>query len=79
MRYVKPRAREEIDQVLGERSEITYQDINELKYCSAIFKEVLRLYPPVGTLTRETNEEMIVNNVRIPSGTTIMVFILCYL
>ena len=40
------KAREEIDRVLGERTEITYQDTVDLKYIRAIFKEALRLYPP---------------------------------
>ena len=45
----KIRAREEVDRVLGARTEITCQDVNELKYCSSIFKESLRLFPPCVT------------------------------
>ena len=38
------RAREEVDRVVGrDKNEITYQDLNNLKYCSYIFKEGLRL------------------------------------
>ena len=40
---IKNRAREEVDRVIGDKNEVTYQDINNLKYCSYIFKEALRL------------------------------------
>ena len=43
------KAREEIDRVLGEKTEISYQDAVELKYVQCIFKESLRLYPPAAS------------------------------
>lgn len=67
------KAREEIDRVLGERSEVTYQDVNDLKYCSAIFKEALRLFPPVTILQRITNEEIEINGYKIPTDTPLSV------
>ncbi len=39
----KCRARDEVDRVIGNKSEVTYQDINNLKYCSYAFKEALRM------------------------------------
>ena len=67
------RAREEVDRVLGARTEITYQDVNELKYCSSIFKESLRLFPPADALQRETVDEMIINGYNIPPNTNVIV------
>lgn len=67
------KAREEIDRVLGERTEVTFQDVNELKYCSAIFKETLRLYPPGTHVMRITPEEVDVNGVKVPKDTHIWV------
>lgn len=65
------KAREEIDRVLGERTEVTFQDFNDLKYCHAIFKEALRLYPPAAALTRCTNEKMNICKYEIPKNTLI--------
>lgn len=67
------KAREEIDRVLGERSQITFQDVNELKYCAAIFKETLRLYPPVPNLMRVNHDKLNINGLEIPIGTQIIV------
>ncbi len=67
------KAREEVDRVIGEKNEITYQDSIDLKYCSAIFKETLRLYPPVPILGRETQDEMHINGYFIPKNTAIFV------
>lgn len=70
------KAREEIDRVLGERTEITYQDVNDLKYCSAIFKEALRLYPPAANLLRSVPEKMSIKGYEIPKGTFLWVRII---
>lgn len=63
------KAREEIDRVLGERAEVTFQDIGELKYCTAIFKEALRLYPPAAIVIRITPEDVRVQKYTIPKNT----------
>ena len=67
------KAREEIDRVLGERSEVTYQDYGDLKYCSAVFKEALRLYPPATNLIRVTPEDIKIQGYNIPEGTPLWV------
>ena len=69
------KAREEIDAILGDRTEISYQDAMDLKYCTAIFKESLRLYPPVGGLNRINTEDININGIRIPKDSIIMVSI----
>jgi cholesterol 24(S)-hydroxylase len=68
------KAREEIDRVLGERTEVTFQDVNELKYCSAIFKETLRLYPPATHVLQITPEDIDVNGTKVPKDTHIWVY-----
>ena len=70
---LKSRAREEIDRVLGSRTEITHQDISELKYCSGIFKEALRMYPPSPSVARESTEEIEISGFKIPANTSLMV------
>jgi cholesterol 24(S)-hydroxylase len=68
------KAREEIDQILGERIEITYQDAIDLKYCSSIFKEALRMYPPAPAINRYILDEMNINGIRVPANTSLNVF-----
>lgn len=67
------KAREEIDRVLGERKEVTYQDFTELKYCLAILKEALRLYPPGPNLARYSTEEFSINGYTIPKNSYLTV------
>ena len=68
---------EENNQVLGERTEISYQDIVNLKYCSCIFKESLRIYPPVVIVERVIKDEMDIEGYKIPKNTQIAVNINC--
>lgn len=63
----------EIDSVLGERTQVTFQDISELKYCACVFKEALRLYPPVASMARFNPEPIEINGYIIPENTTISV------
>ena len=72
------KAREEIDRVLGERTEVTYQDVADLKYCSAIFKESLRLYPPAPNVSRYTPEDIDIQGVKVPKHTPIIVSIIYF-
>jgi sterol 14-demethylase len=57
--------------VLGERTEIKYQDIANLKYCSSIFKEALRLFTPVVILDRITLDDMEIDGYKIPKTSLI--------
>ncbi len=66
-------ARQEVDRILGDKSEVTYQDASDLKYCSAIFKESLRMYPPVANLLRVTTKEMNINGLKIYPDTIMTV------
>ena len=59
--------------MLGDRNEINFNDAADLKYCSCIFKEALRLHPAVPTLSRVTMEEMVIADKTIPANTTILV------
>jgi cytochrome P450 len=61
-----------VDRVLGARQEITYLDFVELKYCAYIFKETLRLWPPIPVLTCIIGEEMIVNGYVLSKNTHLM-------
>lgn len=67
------KARHEIDRVLGERTEVTFKDFSDLKYCAAIFKEALRLYPPLPQVFRFTPEEITIRGFRVPKNSSLWV------
>jgi len=69
---VERRLREEIEEVLKGRIP-TFNDIPKLSYTKMVFKEALRLYPPVWTISRSAVEDDFVDGIRIPKGTTVMV------
>jgi cytochrome P450 len=73
------KAREEIDRVLGERTEVTFQDVNDLKYCSAIFKEALRLFPPAPQVNRRVPEDIEINGITIPKDSPLWVITVNFL
>ncbi len=52
---VAKKLREEIDSVLGDRNEITNEDLAKLNYVSSVIKETLRLWSPAESPAREIN------------------------
>jgi len=60
-------AREEVLQVMGDK-EVDFEGLKNLKILTMILNEVLRLYPPINMLTRETHKETKLGNMMIPSG-----------
>ncbi|XP_053132947.1 cholesterol 24-hydroxylase-like isoform X2 [Hemicordylus capensis] len=62
----------EVDEVVGVRRDITYEDLGKLQYLSQVLKEVLRLYPPVSGTIRWTAKENVIEGVKIPANTTLI-------
>ena len=59
---------------MGKTPEITYQHINELKYCAATWKESMRLDPSVGAVFRlSPEEEITLGGFKIPPKTGLIV------
>lgn len=57
---VMAKAIKEIEEVMGDRTSPTYEDVSKFKYLDACFKEALRLNPPVQQLKRECAQDTIV-------------------
>ncbi|NXU48195.1 CP46A hydroxylase, partial [Turnix velox] len=66
------RVQAEVDEVLGAKRDIVYDDLGKLKYLSQVLKESLRLYPPVAGTVRWLEKEHVVDGIRIPAKTTLI-------
>nr|Q9XGT9.1 RecName: Full=Cytochrome P450 93B2; AltName: Full=Flavone synthase II; Short=FNSII [Gerbera hybrid cultivar]AAD39549.1 flavone synthase II [Gerbera hybrid cultivar] len=67
------KARQEIDQVIGDERLVQESDTPNLPYIQAIIKEALRLHPPIPMLIRKSTENVIVQGYDIPAGTLLFV------
>jgi len=67
---VERRLHEEIDTVLDGET-LTPAGMGRLKYVSQIIKEVLRFYPPVHMMIRETTEEVAMGPYTLPEGAAV--------
>ncbi|KAM4662407.1 cholesterol 24-hydroxylase-like [Discoglossus pictus] len=61
----------EVDDVIGSKRDLEYEDLGKLQYLSQVLKETLRLYPTAPGTSRELTEEMVIEGVRIPPCDTI--------
>ncbi|KAG8444141.1 hypothetical protein GDO86_009357, partial [Hymenochirus boettgeri] len=66
------KAQTEIDEVIGSKRDIAYEDLCNLQYLSQILKETLRLYPTAPGTSRALEEEMVIEGVRIPPNVSLM-------
>lgn len=62
----------ELDRVLGGRSP-GYADLPRLTYTKMVLDEVIRLYPPVYIIARETIREDIIGGYRLPPGSLVSI------
>jgi len=51
---------EELDRVFGEdrTRDVTFDDLNELKYLDMCVKEALRIFPPIAQILRHTTRDV---------------------
>jgi cytochrome P450 len=67
------RIRQEIDNVLGSRSTVQFDDLSGFEYTSCAIKETLRKYPPAAAISRQTPEDTVICGYKIPKHTWIQV------
>ncbi|GCF07137.1 cytochrome P450 [Dictyobacter arantiisoli] len=59
------------DALQGQKA--TVKDLARLPLCLQVFKEAMRIYPPVPFILRETLEDVTIDGYRIPKGASLLV------
>lgn len=66
------RAQQEVQQVLQGRP-ATLEDLPKLPLCLQVFKESMRIYPPVAFILREALEDVVLDGYQIPKGASLLI------
>uniref|UniRef100_A0A8K9UD09 Cholesterol 24-hydroxylase n=1 Tax=Oncorhynchus mykiss TaxID=8022 RepID=A0A8K9UD09_ONCMY len=64
------KVRQEVDDVIGMKQEISFDDLGEMTYMSQVLKETLRLYPTAPGTSRFIPNDIVINGIPIPAGVT---------
>uniref|UniRef100_G1TJV6 Cholesterol 24-hydroxylase n=1 Tax=Oryctolagus cuniculus TaxID=9986 RepID=G1TJV6_RABIT len=67
------RLQAEVDEVVGSKRHLDCEDLGRLQYLSQVLKESLRLYPPAWGTFRLLEEETLIDGVRVPGNTPLLV------
>ncbi|KAM3917967.1 cholesterol 24-hydroxylase-like isoform 1-T1 [Leptodactylus fuscus] len=62
----------EVDEVIGAKRDLEYDDLGKLQYLSQVLKETLRLYSTAPGTTRAIEEEITIEGVKIPPKVSLM-------
>lgn len=68
------RARTEIDEVMGARPNVTYEDLTKLEYIGCVFKETLRKWPVAAEFSRISTHDVELSGLHVPKNTLLLVF-----
>ncbi|WP_303315845.1 cytochrome P450 [Flavivirga abyssicola] len=66
------KVRMEAKEVYSKDTPDAYENVEDLKYANAVAQEAMRLKPTTPQLYLESNEDVIIDNVSIPKGTSII-------
>nr|UOU03253.1 cytochrome P450 3049B3 [Brachionus rubens] len=75
--HVFNKVRNEIDEKIGSKPKLTYEDLENLDYIDCVFKETLRLWPVVPSINRITNKDIEIGRFKIPRETEISFSTFC--
>nr|XP_033503761.1 cholesterol 24-hydroxylase-like [Epinephelus lanceolatus] len=66
------KVKNEVDDVIGMKQDISYDDLGKLVYLSQVLKETLRIYPTAPGTSREVLKDFVIDGIHIPGGVTCM-------
>ncbi|KAM6915229.1 cholesterol 24-hydroxylase-like [Xenentodon cancila] len=66
------KVKKEVDDVIGMKQDISYDDLGKLIYLSQVLKETLRIYPTAPGTSRDLPEDMVIDGILVPRGATCM-------
>ncbi|XP_061602294.1 cholesterol 24-hydroxylase-like [Cololabis saira] len=64
------KVKKEVDDVIGMKQEISYDDLGKLIYLSQVLKETLRMYPTAPGTSRDLPEGLVIDGIHVPRGAT---------
>ncbi|KAK9873305.1 hypothetical protein WA026_021797 [Henosepilachna vigintioctopunctata] len=70
---VQAKVYEELMDVLGEDSDVTWKDLTCLKYMDRVIKECLRIFTPAPLISRRTTGEINIEGINMPPNTNFIV------
>ncbi|XP_071482685.1 cytochrome P450 3A28-like [Diadema antillarum] len=71
--HVYEKVKQELDEKLGDKTFVSYEDIMKLEYLMLVLKETMRLFPPVQGTSRILGFDVQYEQYHLPKGTQVMV------
>ena len=62
------KAQAELDAILGDSNEVSFQSVRDMNFLENVLKEVLRLHPPLIILMRKVSQDLHIKNYTIKAG-----------
>lgn len=69
------RVRAEADEVMGERTQLEFEDVKRLRCFEQVFNEAMRIRPPFPLLARSVAEDTVLNGYFYPKGAAVLLMI----
>ncbi|KAJ4712450.1 Cytochrome P450 [Melia azedarach] len=71
---IMKRTQNEVRGIVGDKSDITEEDLDKMHYLNAVIKEILRFHTPIPLLLpRESNQDIKIQGYDIPAGTQVII------
>ncbi|XP_078516278.1 cholesterol 24-hydroxylase-like isoform X2 [Lissotriton helveticus] len=62
----------EVDEVIGCKRDLDYEDLGKMQYLSQVLKETLRIYPTAPGTTRLLEKETVIEGIKIPAEVSLI-------